>query len=77
MKLTHTLLLGTLVISSQPALANIDIVFNYDYDSSNYFTDVNRQNLLNSAAAVFETRFKDTLSAAAEFSKFCRFTSVK
>lgn len=67
MKNSHTLLLGALIITSQPALANIDIVFDYSYDisGSGFFTGANnsRQSLLNSAASVFETRFEDTLTA--------------
>lgn len=65
MKLTHTLLLSTLFIGSQSALANIDIVFDYSYDGSGFFTGANssRQNVLESAASVFETRFEDSLSA--------------
>ena len=65
MNFTRTLLLGTLLAGSQPALANINIVFDYSYDSSGYFTGANssRQSLLDSAASVFETRLGDTLSA--------------
>lgn len=58
-------LLAPLLAMSQPASANIDIVFDYRYDSSGFFTGANssRQNLLNSAASVFETRFEDSLTA--------------
>jgi len=65
MKLTSSLICGAMLAASQPALANIDIVFDYTYDSSGFFTGANssRQTLLNDAASVFETRFGDTLSA--------------
>ncbi|MEO8991665.1 MAG: matrixin family metalloprotease [Nitrosospira sp.] len=57
-------LLGPLFAISQPALANIYITFDYRYDSSNFFTGENssRQNLLNAAASVFESRFQDNLT---------------
>ena len=69
MKFKHPLLLGALLAPlfaiSQPALANIYITFDYRYDSSHFFTGENssRQNLLNAAASVFETRFQDNLTA--------------
>ncbi len=65
MKLAYTLLLSAFSIASQPARANIDIVFDYNYDSSGFFTGSNssRQTLLNAAASVFETRFTDNLTA--------------
>ena len=69
MKFKHTILLGALIAPlfaiSQPALANIYITFDYRYDSSHFFTGENssRQNLLNAAATVFETRFQDNLTA--------------
>ncbi len=49
----------------QTASANVDIIFDYRYDSSGFFTGANssRQNLLNDAAAVFENRFQDNLTA--------------
>jgi len=50
---------------AQPALANIDIQFDYSYDTGKYFTGVNagRQAALNAAASVFESRLTDTLGA--------------
>lgn len=69
MKFTHSVLLGVLLgpllAVSQPASANIDIHFDYRYDSSGFFTGANssRQNLLDAAASVFETRFQDNLTA--------------
>lgn len=45
------------------AQANIDIVFDFTYDTNNFFASAERQNALNAAAAVFETRFADTLTA--------------
>ena len=64
MKLTYTLLLSAFCIASQPAQANIDIVFDYSYDNG-FFTgagNTSRQTLLNAAASVFETRFTDSLT---------------
>lgn len=69
MKFTYEAFLGALAIpllaASQPALSNIDIHFDYRYDSSGFFTGANssRQDLLNAAASVFETRFQDNLTA--------------
>jgi hypothetical protein len=58
-------LLIPLLAINQTASANVDIVFDYRYDSSGFFTGVNssRQTLLNDAAAVFENRFQDNLTA--------------
>ena len=44
------------------AQANIDIVFDYTYDSGNFF-DSTRISVLEAAAAVFETRLQDHLTA--------------
>lgn len=65
MKPVSPLLLSALLIASPAALANIDIVFDYSYDTSGFFSNANssRQNVLNSAASVFESRFEDTLTA--------------
>ncbi len=67
MKLAYPLFLGALLAASQPAFANIDVQFDYRYDSSGFFTGANssRQNLLNAAASVYESRFKDSLTAIA------------
>lgn len=67
MKFAYPIFLGVLLATSQPAFANIDVQFDYRYDSSGFFTGANssRQNLLNAAASVFETRFKDSLTAIA------------
>lgn len=48
---------------AQSALANIDIQFDYSYDTSHFFTDSNayRQNALNAAASAFESRLTDSL----------------
>jgi hypothetical protein len=64
MKLTYTLLLSAFCIASQPARANINIVFDYGNDSTGFFTGGNssRQTLLDAAASVFETRFSDNLT---------------
>lgn len=53
--------LACLVIG-QPALANIEIQFDYTY-ADGYFSDAGRQAALDAAAAVFETRLTDTLGA--------------
>lgn len=62
MEIAPSLLLGTLLLGSFSAKANIDIVFDYTYDTGRYFTD-SRKSVLDSAAFVFESRFEDTLSA--------------
>jgi len=50
---------------AQSALANIDIQFDYSYDTSHFFTGSNayRQDVLNAAAATFESRLTDSLGA--------------
>jgi len=45
------------------AQANIDIVFDFTYDTNNFFFSSERIDALNAAASVFETRFEDSLSA--------------
>lgn len=64
MKSIPLIFLGTL-LASQPVSANINVKFDYRYDSSGFFTGANssRQNLLNAAASVFETRFQDSLTS--------------
>lgn len=49
--------------ASGAAQANIDIVFDFTYDTNNFFSSSERINALNAAASVFETRFADSLSA--------------
>lgn len=51
-----------LLATAQPALANIDIQFDYTYDTG-FFSVQARKDALEAAAAVFETRFTDTLAA--------------
>lgn len=47
-----------------PAVGAIDIQFDYTFDSSNFFNgNPQRQNVLNAAAQVFESRFTDNLTA--------------
>ena len=60
-----TALFVPLLVASQAASARVDIVFDYQYDSSGFFTGPNsaRQNLLESAASVYENRFEDNLTA--------------
>jgi hypothetical protein len=62
--LKMTLLGLSLLAAAQPALANIDIQFDYGYDASGFFSS-NAAGItaLNAAASVFETRFTDTLGA--------------
>ena len=54
-----------LLALAQPAFANIDIAFNFDYDSTGFFASPDSVAALNAAAAVFETRFADSLTAIA------------
>lgn len=65
MKFAYLVFFGILLAASQPVSANIDIHFDYRYDSSGFFTGANssRQNLLNAAASTFESRFQDNLTA--------------
>lgn len=46
-----------------PAQANIDIRFDYSYDTSGFFSDSGRKSVLDSAAGVFESLFADQLTA--------------
>lgn len=57
--------LGGLVVLaiSQPALSNIDIQFDYTYDTNSFFSDQARKDVLEAASAVFESRFTDQLLA--------------
>jgi len=50
-----------LVGLSQPALANIDIVFDYSRDTGNYFSTTAIRNVLDQAASAFESRIQDDL----------------
>lgn len=52
-----------LVASSSQAEANIDIQFDYTYDSNGFFSDASRKTALNDAASLFENRFADQLTA--------------
>jgi hypothetical protein len=65
MKFTSLVFSGALLAASHSVSANIDIHFDYRYDSSGFFTGANssRQNLLNAAASTFESRFQDNLTA--------------
>lgn len=47
---------------SAQAEANIDIQFDYTYDSSGFFGDASHQSALNAAANLFESRFSDQLT---------------
>lgn len=61
MKLKNLTLLVCLA-SAQPALANIDIQFDYTYDSNSFFADQARRDVLEAAASIFESRFTDSLT---------------
>lgn len=63
----HALAVSALLACAQPALANIDIQFDYSYDSSGFFSEGSRQSVLNAAANVFESRFADSLTAITSF----------
>lgn len=62
--LARTLASLSLLAAAQPALANIDIQFDFSYDTSNFFSsNPDSVAALNAAASVFETRFADNLTA--------------
>ncbi|WP_310446202.1 PEP-CTERM sorting domain-containing protein [Thiobacillus sp.] len=52
-----------LIALSTQAQANIDIQFDFSYDTNNFFSDASRVSVLESAASVFESRFADSFSA--------------
>lgn len=55
---------SVLLVCTQTAFANIDIQFDYTYDTGNFFSsNAGSISTLESAAAVFESRFSDTLNA--------------
>ena len=53
----------SLVAAAQPALAAIDIVFDYSADAGGFFSSVTRRNALDAAASAFESRITDALAA--------------
>ena len=58
------LIAALLCTEASPSAQAIDIQFDFTFDSSNFFNgNLQRQNVLNAAALVFESRFTDTLSA--------------
>lgn len=63
--------LSALLVAPASAFANIDIQFDFTYDSSSFFNSTNMQTL-NAAASVFESRFADNLTAinASGFNNF-------
>lgn len=61
--LSKTLASLTLLAVTQSALANIDIQFDYSFDSSGFFSDASRKSVLDGVATVFESRFADSLTA--------------
>ena len=50
------------------ASANIDIVFDYSYDTNGFFDSQSRRDRLEEAAAFYENAFTDTLSPVSGFS---------
>lgn len=64
MKFTSPVLISALLAASPSVSAAIDIHFDYRYDTG-FFTGANsyRQDILNAAAATFESRLEDSLSA--------------
>ncbi len=48
---------------ASPARADINLVFDYTYDSFGFFDDPQRRDALEAAGAVFENVFEDTLDA--------------
>jgi hypothetical protein len=58
---TRPLMAALLMASVSQAQANIDIQFDYTYDTSGFFADSNRKAVLESVATVFE-RFSDVLA---------------
>ena len=60
------LTLATLVLlvgAASSARANINIVFDYTYDTNNFFSLQSRKDVLEAAAQAFESRLTDTLTA--------------
>jgi MYXO-CTERM domain-containing protein len=49
--------------TTQSALANIDIQFDFTYDTNGFFSNSNAVNALNAAASLFENSFTDSLAA--------------
>jgi hypothetical protein len=55
---------ATLLTVFAPSVQGIDIQFDFSFDTNNFFTgNLQRQNVLNAAAAVFESRLTDQLTA--------------
>ncbi len=61
--LSKTLISLSLLTITQSALANIDIQFDYSFDSSGFFSDSSRKSVLDGVATVFESHFTDSLTA--------------
>jgi hypothetical protein len=59
----RALMIAVLSACAQPALANIDIQFDYSYDTHGFFSSTDSRAALDGAAAVFESRFEDALTA--------------
>lgn len=53
----------SLAALAQPAAAAIDIVFDYSRDANGFFASATRRDTLDAAAAVFEARLADMLTA--------------
>lgn len=56
-----------LIALSTQAQANIDIQFDFTYDTNHFFSDASRVSTLETAASVFESRFADSLTAITSF----------
>lgn len=60
----HAVAVAALLACAQTASANIDIQFDYSYDTNGFFAShAGSMAMLDGAAAVFESRFADTFTA--------------
>jgi hypothetical protein len=58
-----TCLAAALLAFSAPSAAAIDLIFDYTYDTNNFFDTPTRKNILETAGAFFESRIHDNLGA--------------
>jgi hypothetical protein len=61
--MNRTFIALSLAVAAQPALAAIDIVFDYSADASGFFSSAIRKTTLEAAAFAFESRITDALAA--------------
>lgn len=61
--LARVLATSLLLSLNSQAQANIDIQFDYSYDTTNFFANAGSVATLEAVAGIFETRFTDSLSA--------------